>query len=359
MRSWMRVLLPVIWIVLTSPVVSSQGPPEEMKALEMGRMYSDSILQRLRTDIRDWRHYDAGGHNEWTSTLRYLKERLTDSDFSDLFSSTISKFLFGEYSVEVAWDPTAYEPSHFAGVPVYPFLPSNALQQATLASFRDMTERTFVELPPELSSFYRQHRLLPQELRDTGISITIAGDSLALLFPSVAGSEFYVVSRASVIKTRISALNFEFPAFGCEQIKAIFSDSLRDVIFAFPIKDTMTPPRIVDFDSVSYSHLLGDSVETSAIPTPDQGPVFVGITHPAPISVEMLWDPKEKIVSYLKATFGADWGDYEPYYENNYLLCYGDEYFVLRIDSLCADLVFLKPHDFRILTVADETAPEL
>jgi hypothetical protein len=359
MWSKMRVLLPVIWIVLTSPVVSSQGLSEEMKALEMGRMYSDSILQQLRADIRDWRYYDTDGHNEWTSTLRYLKERLTDRDFSDLFSSTISKFLFGEYSVEVAWNPTTYEQSRFVWIPVYPFLPSNEFRQATLASFRDMTERSFVELPQELSDFYRKLRLTPQALRDTVISITIAGDSLSLLFPSIARTEFYLISGASMIKTRIRALNFEFPAFGCEQIKAQFSDSLRDVIFAFPVVDTMTPPRIVDFDSASYSHLLGDSVEASAIPTPDQGPVFVGITHPAPISVDMLWDPKEKIVSHLKAAFGADWGNYEPYYEYNCLLCYGEEYFVLRIDSLCADLIVLKPHDFRVLTVADETAPEL
>ncbi len=356
-----KTIIYVVFLSAFAAIAQCQNSVKDSSRFEKGRAYSDSILQNLQKDINYYRTTeDLVYPIDWNETLFYVKDRLADKDFSKLYSCKISKWLPGDYFIDIKWHPIKYEPSKFPWLPVYVFLPNNGLKKATIVSFREMTEQAFVELPDELSDYYRifesDNNSEPWYMEK---KIRFTGDSLKIFFPKISKMEFHLVSKSVTKKTKISALEFSTYEFGPNEITAEFQDSISDVVFAFPVNSDIPLPRFIEFDSTKFGHLLDDPENTTVISTPALDMVYISSTCPVPISIDMLWDYRNRVIRQLQASFGVSLGNENPCYKIKHLLKIEDEYFVLRIDDRIAELIFLKPNDFRIVTIADETAPEL
>lgn len=347
---------------LTLPnVVESQSKSFTAEGITTGQAYSDTIINYLKEDLR-WLDsstysYDRTGYH----TLQYLITKLADDSFAHVFSSQVRKWGPKGGCVELDWKYVSYYTDPLHMLPIHPFLPKNNGDVATLCSFRETTELSFLRLPIRIRDY--AELLIKQRLSNDphGVYVRhqITGDSLKQLFPDFAQTDYWMVSGSACEASKVSALIFVLDAYGPNQIRVEFENPLWKAIFAFPVRDDHDRPRLVPYAAVPAGLPFGSSDEISVIPTHENGPVFVGKKCPVGISLEILWDAENDLILQMWACFDNDWGNHHPCFDSEYLVVYKEKFFVLRVDDELAELISVDRKPFQRWTLADETAPEL
>ena len=322
-------------LLLLPTVSTSQSPHLTPERLASSRAYSDTIINYLREDLL-WLDSSTQFHErEWDNTLRYLDAKLADDDFMRLFFSEIRKWGAKSGCVELTWRSGLIYDGPLDWVPVYVFLPGNDSGTVTLCSFRETTEPGYLQLPDRLREYAESviERRYSKESHGVGELHRITGDSLKQLFPDLAKLEYWLINEDSSRKSRVSAVTIIIEDYGPYQIMAEFENPLENAVFAFPARSDDIPPRFVPYETSSVGFPLNPSMDVSVVPTPGNGPVFVGKNCPVGISMEMLWDPEHDFILQLRACFDISWGNHYPCFDSRYLLEYEDELFILRIDD--------------------------
>ena len=158
--------------------------------LDSNRAHSAAIIECLRTDLKSLDSLKLGGNANWNSTLKYCLSKLEDSSFD--YICTIRRFAIDGYTIDLEWMSNLVEETFQLWPSVQVFLPSNQFRQATLASFRGYADPSFLQLPAELTDFFKSNMV--SHIGEIW-SIRIQGDSLHSLFPMYSRKESVLYSQ--------------------------------------------------------------------------------------------------------------------------------------------------------------------
>jgi hypothetical protein len=258
---------------------------------------------------------------------------------------------------------------------VFPFL-SPDRKAATIASFRNTTEIVATQLPADVrqefvtqldqfvTNWQRYNEQTQSNVRShepaDPLVIKYAGNSLRDKLSLFTRSKFFLVSEKATKQVSLVSLEFELRwSHGCHQIRATFSDSLPHAVFAVPVSNLNTVPKLVSFKSPKNPIFSGPSPEIVTIPIEANRLVYYASRSLEGITFDLFWDQELNILRYLSADFGVTFGDDRVRFDSDYLIDYRGYKYILRVANKYALLLAPNSPVFKKVVVADETAPEI
>jgi hypothetical protein len=236
---------------------------------------------------------------------------------------------------------------------VYPLVPAAAYRDTVerhipLASFRDVDDERFLELPTSLRTMFielqEERRKLDRKLETDPdklfAPIRLSAQVVHRQVPELDEERLWFIGSHYLQTARIESYVFEvmIPG-GLYQIELEFEDIPQQAIVLCRAANENMLPKVSD--AVKQIAPWEGAGDESRIFTPlNARYAFYGLKNNTNDTLSVLWDKKNKRIASLATAYGMSFGSEEIVYDEHYLLKQGEQGYLLRVSKGYVQLVW-------------------
>lgn len=329
--------------------------------------YDQKIIGYLNEALQN---PDVDHGNNYLPLFNYLRSQEKDPSFkASLRSRHLRLNLNAQPELRSGQAQIYHKKQRFTKLPVYPILSDGV---ATVASFIDLNDKEFLDLPVTLREYYRSlyeeahSKTARENTNPPGNKVTqvIPFEQLKELAPEYTKGQYWLVSPGRGVLGQLDSMHCStWIESGQYQIDLRFKNRVNNTLFAFHSQSGGVIPNVI------YPQILPRQMPPGltrrgivAVPVaPRSTVVYIASINNTHGNFNFLWDWKSKRLLYFDMGFGYSLGNEHEELARNYLLEYKNRFYLLRNadDLRYSELVYFSRNDIERDPLADFRATEI
>ncbi len=257
-------------------------------------------------------------------------------------------------------------------LPLYPIFEDHT---AIIVSFEKKSELNYLQLPGFLRAYYEKvenevnlryqqnkgnHKIINMDMFDVSIEVNLLQKDIPLFFKE----RIWLYSKNGYTEADVLSMDFRtLCPYGFYQITMDLKKTAQAPVFAFQADEEEELPVIINprLDLSKLPFDLGNK-EVFIAPVDKEGKrIFIGSNNNTTCEFYLIWDTIKRKIVYLSMSSGYCLGNEPRVLNQNYLLKYKGNYYILRYSQIrrYAEVLYFKGSKMTRVYHADMTAPEI